>query len=178
MQGLQECRPHRNDTAMKQRSLNIRYTEYSSIDEMLPSDRELVEAAIDARKGSYSPYSHFRVGAALRLEDGTIVKGANQENNAYPAGLCAERTAMFAAGATYPHLAFDTLAVVGGEGDCLCDDPATPCGGCRQVMAEYQHKGGRPMKIILAGAKKIQKFEKVDDILPFIFDSLQAQEID
>ena len=87
---------------MKTRKLLIEYTEYSSIDEMEASDRDLVLAAIDAQKGSYCPYSHFRVGAALRLEDGTVVKGSNQENNAYPAGLCAERTAMFAAGANYP----------------------------------------------------------------------------
>ena len=87
---------------MKTVKLDINYTEYSSIDEMEPQDIELVKAAIEAQKGSYAPYSTFNVGAALRLEDGTIVKGANQENAAYPSGLCAERTAMFAASANNP----------------------------------------------------------------------------
>ncbi len=162
---------------MRKRKLVIEYEDFASVEEMDPLDQELVAAAIEAQKGSYSPYSHFRVGAALRLENGLIIKGANQENNAYPAGLCAERTAMFAAGANYPDLAFDTLAIVGSDHNGICDNPATPCGECRQVMAEYQTKGGRPLKVILVGAKKIQKFSKVDDILPFIFDSLKSGEV-
>ncbi|MBR5699963.1 MAG: cytidine deaminase [Bacteroidales bacterium] len=162
---------------MRKRKLVIDYLDFASADEMEPLDQELVAAAIDAIKGSYSPYSHFRVGAALRLEDGTIVKGSNQENNAYPAGLCAERTAMFWAGANYPDKAFDSIAIVGSDENGICDNPATPCGECRQVMAEYQTKGGRPLKVILVGAKKIQKFSCVDDILPFIFDSLKSGEV-
>ncbi|MBR1705338.1 MAG: cytidine deaminase [Bacteroidales bacterium] len=159
---------------MTDRHLTIDYIEYTSVEEMEPQDRELVAAALEARSGSYSPYSHFQVGAALRLEDGTIVKGANQENAAYPSGLCAERTAMFAAGALHPDLAFDTLAIVGADHGVVCDDPATPCGACRQVMAEYQGKGGRPLKVILVGKDRIYKFARVDDLLPFIFDSLKA----
>lgn len=162
---------------MIHKQLTIDYTDYDSVEEMSPEDRALVAAAIEAQQGSYSPYSHFAVGAALRLEDGTVVKGANQENAAYPAGLCAERTAMFAAAANHPGKAFDTLAIVGSDHGVMCDDPATPCGECRQVMAEYQTKGGRPLKVILVGAKKIQKFSKVDDLLPFIFDSLQAERL-
>ena len=99
---------------MKAVKLDINYTEYSSAEEMNPQDRQLVEAAIEAQKGSYAPYSRFNVGAALRLEDGTIVKGANQENAAYPSGLCAERTAMFSASANYPGKAMVSLAIVGG----------------------------------------------------------------
>ena len=156
---------------MIERKLVIDYIDYFSIDEMEPADQELVSAAIDAQKGSYCPYSHFRVGAALRLEDGTVVKGSNQENNAYPAGLCAERTAMFYAGANYPDKAFDTLAIVGSDHNGICDNPATPCGECRQVMAEYQTLGGKPLSVIMFGTQKAWKFERVDDILPFIFDS-------
>ena len=159
---------------MIQRHLSIDYVEYSCAEEMEQQDRELVAAAEKARLGSYSPYSHFSVGAALRLEDGTIVLGSNQENAAYPSGICAERTAMFAASANYPGMAFDTLAIVAGLHDETCGEPATPCGACRQVMAEYQTKGGRPLKVILAGADKIYKFSKVDDLLPLIFDSLGA----
>lgn len=159
---------------MKDRRLSIDYIEYSSVDEMEPLDQELVRTAIEAQKGSYSPYSQFQVGAALRLENGLIIKGANQENVAYPSGLCAERVAMFAASANYPDVAFDTLAVVGADHWVICESPATPCGACRQVMAEYQKKFRKPLKIILIGSKRLYKFSKVEDILPFIFDSLKV----
>ena len=153
----------------------INYQEFSSPSEMTPEDQELVAAALDAQKGSYSPYSHFQVGAALRLENGLVIKGANQENAAYPSGLCAERTAMFHAGATYPDIPFESLAIAGSDHGVLCESPASPCGACRQVMAEYQKKHGKPFSIILVGSKRIRKFWKVDDVLPFIFDSLKME---
>jgi cytidine deaminase len=159
---------------MKEITLKISYTEYNSVEEMSREDQELVKAALEAQNGSYSPYSKFQVGAALRLVDGTIVKGANQENAAYPSGLCAERTAMFWASANYPDVAFDTLAIAGADQGVLCESPASPCGSCRQVMAEYQKKYGRPLRTIWVGSKRIRKFESVDDILPFIFDSLKV----
>ena len=159
---------------MTEKRLTIDYVEYASEQELEPQDRELAKAAYESLRGSYSPYSKFQVGAALRLEDGTIVKGANQENAAYPSGLCTERVAMFAASANHPDVAFDTLAIVASDHHVLCDDPATPCGNCRQVMAEYQSKYGKPLKIILLGQKKIIKFFQVEDILPFVFDSLKA----
>lgn len=159
---------------MKEITLKINYTEYDSVKEMSPEDQELVKAANEAREGSYSPYSNFQVGAALRLADGTIVKGANQENAAYPSGLCAERTVMFWAGANYPDVPFDTMAIAGADKGVLCESPASPCGACRQVMAEYQKKSGRPLKTIWVGEKRIRKFQKVEDILPFIFDSLKV----
>ena len=109
---------------------------------------------------------------ALLLNNGVVVKGANQENIAYPSGLCAERTAMFWAGANYPDVPFDTLAVAGSDNGALCDSPASPCGACRQVMAEYEKKHGQPLKIILVGDKLIRKFPCVEALLPFIFDSL------
>ena len=160
---------------MTKKSITIDYTEYKSAAEMEPQDRALVEAALEARSGSYAPYSKFHVGAALRLVDGTVIKGANQENVAYPSGLCAERTAMFAAGANHPGVAFDTLAIVGANGDDVCEMPAAPCGACRQVMAEYQRLYGQPIKIILIGTHVIYKFEKVEDLLPLIFDSLKVE---
>ncbi len=160
---------------MKAVKLDINYTEYSSAEEMNPQDRQLVEAAIEAQKGSYAPYSRFNVGAALRLEDGTIVKGANQENAAYPSGLCAERTAMFSASANYPGKAMVSLAIVGGFEGTVSDDPCSPCGACRQVMAEDQTLSGQAMSVILYGTKKTWKFDKVDDILPFIFDSFNEK---
>ena len=157
---------------MTSKEIKIAYIEYESLDQLDPQDRELAEAAIEATKGSYAPYSGFNVGAAVRLDTGEIVKGANQENAAYPSGLCAERTAMFYASATYPDSIIESIAVTASQNGILCDSPASPCGACRQVMAQYQTKRGRPMTIILVGGKKIWKFDKVDDLLPLIFDSI------
>ncbi len=157
---------------MTNKEIKISYMEYDSIEQMNPEDRELAQAAINATKHSYAPYSKFNVGAAVMLEDGEIITGSNQENAAYPSGLCAERTAMFYASANRPDKAMTKIAVAAGQDGKLCDSPATPCGACRQVMAQYQTKGGRNMEIILVGGRKVWKFEKVDDILPFIFDSI------
>ncbi len=153
--------------------LVINYQKFDSIEQMNGQDQELCHAAIDALKGSYAPHSNFHVGAAVRLADGTIVKGANQENVAYPSGLCAERTAMFYANATYPGVPQVSIAITSTYDDgSVPSFPATPCGACRQVMAEYQKVGKHPMSIILIGGKQVLKFEKVDDLLPFIFTSL------
>ncbi|MBO4670793.1 MAG: cytidine deaminase [Bacteroidales bacterium] len=157
---------------MTAKQINITYQEFSSIDELNAEDRELAQAAIEGMKGSYAPYSHFNVGAAVRMSNGQIVRGANQENAAFPSGLCAERTAMFAAGAKYPEKDMCSLALVGGVYGRITDEPATPCGACRQVMAQYQAKAGKPISVLMVGAKRIWKFEKVDDILPLIFDSI------
>ena len=157
---------------MTNKEIKITYSEYSSIDELPAQDRLVAEAAISATASSYAPYSGFNVGAAVMLEDGEIITGSNQENAAYPSGLCAERTAMFYAGAHRPDKAMVKIAIAGGQNEVLCSDPATPCGACRQVMAQYQARGGRPMEVILVGGERIWKFSKVDDILPLIFDSL------
>lgn len=157
---------------MTGKEIKISFTEYNSIDELIPEDRELAAEAIEAMKGSYAPYSHFNVGAAVRMSNCQIVRGANQENAAFPSGLCAERTAMFAAGAKYPDKAMTSIALAGGVWGRLTEEPATPCGACRQVMAQYQTKGGKPMSVIMLGAKRIWKFDRVDDILPLIFDSI------
>lgn len=157
---------------MTERELKISFMEYGTLEEMSEPDRSLALSAIEAIDGSYAPYSHFNVGAAVLLSDGTVVKGANQENAAYPSGLCAERTAMFAAGAAYPGLDICSIAVAARQNGVLCAEPAAPCGACRQVMAQYQTKSGKPLSVILVGAKKVQKFTRVDDLLPFIFDNI------
>ena len=157
---------------MTSKEIRIVYNEYESLDQLELRDRELAQAAIEATKGSYAPYSNFNVGAAVRLDNGQIVKGSNQENTAYPSGICAERTAMFYASANYPENAMTAIAITASQNGTLCDNPATPCGSCRQVMAQYQTKGGQPMEILLVGGKKIWKFGKVDDVLPLIFDSI------
>ena len=158
---------------MTNKEIVINYAEYDSLDQLQEQDRLLAEAAVKASANAYTPYSHFNVGAAVRLSDGTIVTGANQENMAYPSGLCAERTAMFHAAAQYPDKAMEAIAVAAEKDGRLCPIPATPCGACRQVMAEYQSRGGRAMEVLMVGAEKIWKFSKVDDILPLIFDSLK-----
>lgn len=157
---------------MVRKELRIGYDEYASVEEMSVAERELCRAAVEALDGSYAPYSRFHVGAAVRLSDGTIVKGANQENAAYPSGLCAERTAMFAAGANYPGLDIVSIAVVARQDGRICSKPAAPCGACRQVMAQYQTKSGKPLSVILIGANYIMRFARVDDLLPLIFDNI------
>lgn len=157
---------------MTNKEIKIAFTEYAGAAEMEAEDRTLVEKAIEATKHSYAPYSNFNVGAALLLDNGEIVTGSNQENAAYPSGLCAERTAMFYASSQYPQHAILKIAIAATQGGVLCGNPATPCGSCRQVMAQYQLRGGKPMQIILAGSEKVLKFEKVDDLLPLIFDSI------
>lgn len=157
---------------MTEKEIIIKYREYGSIEELNPEDRELAAEALKAMQGAYAPYSHFHVGAAVRMSNGQIVRGANQENAAFPSGLCAERTAMFAAGARYPDKDMLGIALVGGVMGRLSDRPATPCGACRQVMAQYQAKSGKPMSVIMISSDKVWKFDKVDDILPLIFDSI------
>ena len=158
---------------MERKEIRIAYEEYASVEEMTVYDRELSVAAVSALEGSYAPYSHFHVGAAVRLSDGTIVKGANQENAAFPSGLCAERTAMFSAGANYPGLDMAGIAVVARQDGRICSEPVAPCGACRQVMIQYQRKAGKPMSVILIGANRIMKFARVDNILPLLFDNLR-----
>lgn len=157
---------------MVRKEIRIGYEEYASVEEMTAADRDLCRAAVEALEGSYAPYSHFHVGAAVRLSDGTVVKGANQENAAYPSGLCAERTAMFSAGANFPGLDIVSIAIVARQDGRICSEPVAPCGACRQVMIQYQNKAGKPMSVILVGADHIKKFARVDDILPLIFDNL------
>lgn len=137
--------------------------------ELSESDRKLLEAAIEATENAYAPYSNFHVGAALRLADGTIVKGSNQENIAYPSGLCAERTALFAAGSQHPDSVIETLAIVGRNQQGVLT-AASPCGACRQVMAEVETRQGKKVRVICYFSEdKILIFDGVECLLPFIF---------
>ena len=157
---------------MTNREIKIAYQEFDSLNELNQEDLLLAKAAIDATSRSYAPYSNFNVGAALMYADGEIIQGSNQENAAYPSGLCAERTALFYASSRRPDLPIISLAIAAAQNGKLCDIPATPCGACRQVMAQYQTKGGRPMSVLLVGGKKIWKFASVDDLLPLTFNSI------
>ena len=137
--------------------------------ELADDDRRLVQTAKAACRNAYAPYSQFHVGAAARLEDGTIVTGANQENVAYPSGLCAERTAIFAAQAAHPELAVDTLAIAACDENGFTTQPVTPCGACRQVMAEVERRYGRHMRLLLYGGEHVYIIERSTDLLPLSF---------
>ena len=157
---------------MTNKEIKIDYLEFNSLEELSAEDRRLADAAIQATSRSYAPYSNFNVGAAIMFEDGEIIQGANQENAAYPSGLCAERTALFYASSYRPDTPIISLAIAASQKGTLCAIPATPCGACRQVMAQYQTKSGKSMSILLVGSEKIWKFDSVEGLLPLIFDSI------
>ena len=155
---------------MEHRQYVTQYTEYTSLEELTPADRSLMEQAIVVAQSAYAPYSGFRVGAALQLANGEIVCGNNQENAAYPSGMCGERVAMFSASAQYPGVAFENLAIYACSDKISVDDVVTPCGSCRQVMAEYFHAQAKDFRIILKGENSLVIiFESIDGLLPLMF---------
>ncbi len=153
---------------MRQVNITINI-DFCSMDELARDERELVQMAIDATKNSYAKYSKFYVGAAVRLEDGQVFIGANQENAAFPSGLCAERTAIFSAQANSPGQAITTIAVAARNNLGSLDNPVTPCGGCRQVMLEMEDRYQRDVKVLLYGKKGIYRIKSVKDLLPLSF---------
>lgn len=156
---------------MKQRAFTIRMAEYDRPED-LPARSELVVKAREAAGRAYAPYSNYRVGAAVLLENGEIITGNNQENAAYPSGLCAERVAIFYAGAQYPDVPVVSIAIAAFTDGKFQDEPVPPCGGCRQVLHEKESQGGSPMEVILYGNNRIQVLRSASDLLPipFIFD--------
>ncbi len=150
--------------------LNISLQAYGSIEELPAAERHLLEEARRATEKAYAPYSNFYVGAALLTADGEIIRGTNQENAAYPSGLCAERTALFAAGANNPDLQVKMLAVTARRKGEAHYTAANPCGACRQVMAEYEDKQKSPIRIIMEGQNgEIWVAEGINVLLPFRF---------
>lgn len=142
----------------------------ASYDELSADDRRLVDTAREATRRSYAPYSHFRVGAAILLDNGEIVAGANQENVAYPSGTCAERTACFYAHATYPDARFRTIAIAARDTDgAEVRTPIAPCGACRQALLEYETLAGHDVRVILTGASELYILPSVKSLLPFAF---------
>ncbi|MEW5845270.1 MAG: cytidine deaminase [Bacteroidota bacterium] len=152
--------------------LTIDYTEISDTHQLQEWEKNLIEQAKMALAGSYSPYSHFRVGAAVLLENGEIITGSNQENGAYPSGLCAERVALFYAGAQYPNVPIKAIAVVASNEKGITLNPVSPCGACRQVMMEYQLISKKPFSIYMVGSGKIIRIDDVRFLLPFSFTNV------
>lgn len=140
--------------------------------ELTEEESQLLNHAKDATFRSYAPYSHFSVGAAALLEDGTIVEGSNQETSSYPQSLCAERTTLFYANSRYPDKAVKFLCVAarGTDGEFIAR-PIPPCGGCRDVMCEMETKQGSPIKVMLYGKECIYILDKASDLLPLTFDN-------
>lgn len=154
---------------MKEITLQIKYTEFDSLAQLPDQDNQLIIKARGAAQNGYAPYSGFRVGAAVQMENGVIITGNNQENAAYPSGLCAERTALFYAAAQYPNMAIVAIAVSTLNRDSSPSGIAKPCGACRQVMAEYEDMAGQPIRIILDSANKILIINGIDGLLPLRF---------
>lgn len=132
-------------------------------------EKKLIEAAKEATKKAYAPYSGFKVGAAVLLGNGEIIAGNNQENAAYPSGLCAERVTIFFANATYPDQRIEAIAVAAYHNGGFTDDVITPCGGCRQVLLETENRFNRAIKILLYGNESVYMFKSAKDLLPFSF---------
>ena len=153
---------------MKEYNLTTKMKSYQ-LDELTEEQRAVVEIAKEQTKNSYSPYSHFQVGAAAKLANGVIIRGSNQENAAYPSGLCAERTALFAAGAQYPDQPVTKLAIACFTGGHFTKEPGSPCGACRQVMLETEHRYAGKMEVLLYGENETYVFESAADLLPLIF---------
>jgi len=157
------------------KSLNITTAIKSySFDELSSKDRMLVQLAQTATERAYSPYSHFSVGAAIELDNGQIVTGANQENAAYPSGLCAERTAAFYAHAQYPEAKFVTIAVAARNTDGqFIETPIAPCGACRQSLLEYETLSQHPVRVLLIGRSEVYELPSVAATLPLAFSTFK-----
>lgn len=141
-------------------------------DELTAADRQLIDAAKDATRRSYAPYSHFHVGAAVLLADGTVVTGTNQENAAYPSGLCAERTTLFYAGSTHPDTAVVSLAIAAFTDGAFTTNPIVPCGACRQVMLETEQRYNHHIRTLLYGTEGIYLIEGgTRELLPLTFNA-------
>jgi cytidine deaminase len=159
-----------NNNSMKELKISakIRVCDYN---ELNPDEKNLIDAAKEAVMRAYAPYSRFQVGAAALLANNEIVTGNNQENVAYPSGLCAERTALFYANSRFPDAAVDALAVAAYTNGDFTEEPVSPCGSCRQVILEAQNRYNHPVRIMLYGKKGIYIIEKITDLLPLSFGS-------
>lgn len=160
---------------MKKLSLTIDYLEYENMDELIAEDKNLMQQAHEAGKSAYAPYSNFSVGAAVLLENGVVVKGSNQENAAYPTGLCAERVAVFSAGTNYPGVAIKTIAITAKSSRIKVESPITPCGDCRQAISEYEVLYNKPIRFLLMGETgKVLELKNVGSLLPLRFEGKNA----
>ena len=151
--------------------IHINIEEYKSPDELSVDEQHLIDRAIQTARDAYAPYSEFRVGASLLLDNGTFVNGNNQENAAQPDGLCAERVAIFAANAMHPESPVKMMAIAAVYQDKLLDQPVYPCGSCRQALLESENRFNQPVRILMYGKAGIHVVNSIKDLLPLSFDS-------
>lgn len=156
----------------KTHKISFSYTEYEKIEELAAGDRELVLSAREAALKAYAPYSEFRVGAAIRLESGNVIKGANVENAAFPSGICAERSALAYSVSNFPGDRPVTIAIAAFSGDGFTEDHVSPCGNCRQVIAEEEMRNGKEIRLILSGTAKTIIVDSIRHLLPLQFNTL------
>ena len=150
-------------------NIEISYKKYNSIDELPDSDRHLFDNAKKLAKTAYAPYSGFRVAAVALMQDGSIVRGTNQENASYPIGLCAERVLLAAASSIAPGQSIQTIVITYESDTVDTSEPVAPCGICRQSLLEFESRFEQPMRMILAGNKEIYEFSTVSLLLPLGF---------
>jgi len=156
---------------MKDIIISTQFSVFESVQELPNTIQNLMVQAVEVRKNAYAPYSKFRVGAALLLDNGKIVLGSNQENAAYPSGLCAERVAVFQAGALYPDAKILKMAITAASDTNQTTAPIPPCGACRQSIAEYEIKQETPIEIYFMGEiGAVYKSDSLKNLLPFMFD--------
>ena len=155
---------------MKEKEIRLVFNEYNSLSEMEDNERILIEKAIEAGRKAYAPYSRFQVGAALLLEDGTVVTGANVENAAFPSGSCAEKTAIGYAVSNYPGIKPVAIAVAARTENGLTNNPIPPCGNCRQMLLEEEHRNNKTIKVILYGTDKIVVTSSSEQLMPLQFN--------
>jgi len=157
---------------MKKTSIHIPVEIFPDVNSLVPEDAELLEAARQATEHAYAPYSRFRVGAAVRLGNGKIISGSNQENASFPAGICAERVTLSAASAVFPDVEVTSMALTYINESGSGNKPIGPCGICRQTLAEYEQRFGRSIRLILGGISgEIFVLSRATDLLPFAFGS-------
>ncbi len=155
-----------------EKEFKINYTSISDRNALEGDVQKLFDAALHIRKNAYAPYSNFLVGCALLLENGEIVTGSNQENAAFPSGLCAERTAVFWTSANYPDIRIKKILVIGSPANGIAKIAIPPCGSCRQSILEYETKQGEDIEIYFSSIEgEIIKLNSIRDLLPFSFDS-------
>ena len=156
---------------MKQININATFTVYQTVDELPQDIQLLLQHAVEIRKKAYAPYSKFRVGCAVLLDNEKIVLGSNQENAAYPSGLCAERVAVFQAGAIYPEAKMITMAISAASDNNQTMTPIPPCGACRQSISEYEFRQNTPIEIYFMGETgEVYKSDSIKNLLPLTFD--------
>jgi cytidine deaminase len=155
---------------IRTKKISFSYTEYEKTEELDSESLELVRAARDAALNAYAPYSKFKVGAAVRLESGIIVRGANVENAAFPSGICAERSALSNSVSNHPDDKPVAIVIASMTEDGITTDPPSPCGNCRQVISEEESRTGTRMKIILSGKNKTIVVDGINNLLPLQFD--------